>query len=118
MNMTRKVALFAFNGDPNCIVHVLLNSLDMKEKGYDVRLVIEGGATYQLESLNDDSHPLNGIYRKVKDAGLIECVCKACANKMGTLESANEQGLPVCGEMMGHPSISRYMEEGYEVLIF
>ena len=116
--MTRKVALFAFNGDPNCIVHVLLNSLDMKENGYEVRLVIEGGATYQLESLNDDSHPLNGLYQKVKKAGLIECVCKACANKMGTLESVIEQDLPVCGEMMGHPSISRYMEDGYEVLIF
>ncbi len=116
--MTRKVALFAFNGDPNCIVHVLLNALDMKEKGYDVRLVIEGGATYQLESLNDTSHPLNGLYQKVKDAGLIECVCKACANKMGTLESAMEQDLPVCGEMMGHPGISRYLEDGYEVLIF
>jgi hypothetical protein len=28
-----KVALFAFKGEPLCFVHVLLNALDMKEKG-------------------------------------------------------------------------------------
>jgi hypothetical protein len=30
----KKVALFAFNGEPMCFVHVLLNALDMKEKDY------------------------------------------------------------------------------------
>ena len=31
-----KVALFAFNGELMCFIHVLLNAIDMKEKGYDV----------------------------------------------------------------------------------
>ena len=31
----KKVALFAFNGELMCFVHVLLNALDMKEKGYE-----------------------------------------------------------------------------------
>ena len=38
----KKVALFAFNGDFKCFAHVLLNALDMKAKGYDVKVVIEG----------------------------------------------------------------------------
>ena len=116
--MSRKIALFAFNGDPNCIVHVLLNALEMKEKGYDVKLIIEGSATKLLGQLNENDHPLHGLYEKVKQKGLIDCVCKACANKMGTLDIAKQQDLPVCGEMMGHPEISRYMEDGFEVLTF
>jgi len=37
-----KVALFAFNGEPMCFIHVLLNALDMKEKGIDVKTIIAG----------------------------------------------------------------------------
>ena len=31
----KKIALFVFNGDPMCFIHVLLNALDMKQKEYD-----------------------------------------------------------------------------------
>ncbi|MGA1819978.1 MAG: cytoplasmic protein [Thermoplasmatota archaeon] len=116
--MTRKVALFAFNGDPMCFIHVLLNTLDMHERGYDVRLVIEGAATKLVPSINTTEHPLNKLYMETKEKGLVHCVCRACANKMETLESAVEQGLPVCGDLKGHPSMAGYIEQGYEVLIF
>jgi hypothetical protein len=116
--MTRKVALFSFNGDPMCFIHVLLNTLDMNRRGYDVRLVIEGSATNLISSLNSNDHPLNKLYQEVKEKELVHCVCKACANKMGTLNSAEDQGLPVCGPMNGHPSMGIYMDDGYEVLIF
>ena len=39
---TKKVALFAFNGELMCFIHVLLNALDMNKKGYEVKIVIEG----------------------------------------------------------------------------
>ena len=38
----KKVALFAFNGDPLCFVHVLLNALDMNTRGMTVGIVLEG----------------------------------------------------------------------------
>ena len=41
----QKVALFVFNGDPMCFIHVLLNALDLKEKGAEPRIVVEGSAT-------------------------------------------------------------------------
>ena len=37
-----KVVIFAFNGNPMCFSHVLLNVLDMAEKGMDAKVVIEG----------------------------------------------------------------------------
>jgi hypothetical protein len=34
--MGNRVVLVAFNGESMCFVHVLLNALDMKAKGYEV----------------------------------------------------------------------------------
>ncbi len=41
----KKMALFVFNGDPMCFIHVLLNALDMNEKGYEAKIIVEGAAT-------------------------------------------------------------------------
>ena len=116
--MNKKVAIFAFNGEMMYFAHVLLNALDMKEKGYDIELIIEGSATRQIKELSDPDKPFARIYEKVKVAGLIDCVCQACSTQTGSLESAKEQSLPLCQEMSGHPSIARYVEAGYQVLVF
>ena len=47
----KKIALFVFNGDPMCFIHVLLNALDMKERGYEAKIIIEGAATKLLPEL-------------------------------------------------------------------
>jgi hypothetical protein len=112
------IALFAFNGDPVCFIHVLLNALDMNEKGYDIKLIIEGSAVKMVKELANLQAPLYTLYQKVKDKALIDCVCKACATKLGAAESAAEQGLPLGGDMNGHPSMADYREEGYEIITF
>ena len=113
-----KVALFAFNKDPMCFAHVMMNALDMSEKGYEVKLIIEGSATKLVPELADTNKPFASLYQKVKEAKLIDCVCKACSSKMGSIDGVQEEGLSLCDEMMGHPSIGRYMDEGYQILIF
>ncbi|MEA1893927.1 MAG: cytoplasmic protein [Euryarchaeota archaeon] len=114
----RKVVLFAFNGDPMCFAHVLLNALDLKKRGFDVKVVIEGTATIQVAELADESKPFANLYKRVLDAGLIDCVCEACSNQTASQESVLKQGLTLCNEMSGHPSVGRYIEAGYEVLLF
>ena len=47
----KKFALFVFNGDPMCFIHVLLNALDMSDKGYEVKIIIEGAATQLISEL-------------------------------------------------------------------
>lgn len=116
--MNRKVALVAFNGDPVCFIHVLLNALDFKTQGFEVRVVLEGSAAGLVRELNEPGKPLSELYQKVKQAGLIQCVCRACASKMGSLASAEEQGLPVCGDMSGHPGLAGYVADGYQVITF
>jgi hypothetical protein len=114
--MPSKVAIFAFNGEPMCFVHALLNTLDMQAKGYDVKLIIEGSATRLVKHFMDPEVPFADLYTKVKDAGLIHCVCRACAAKMGSLEDAKALQMPLCREMSGHPSMASYLEQDYQII--
>ncbi|WP_319405589.1 DsrE family protein [uncultured Desulfosarcina sp.] len=114
----KKVALFVFNGDPVCFIHVLLNGLDLKAKGMDGRIIVEGAATALLPKLAQQENPLHKLWEKAKSQGIVEGVCKGCALKMGTMDEAVDQGLALLDDMSGHPSMSRYMEEGFEVISF
>lgn len=113
-----KFALFVFNGDPMCFIHVLLNALDMTEKGMQARIVVEGAATRLIPDLDQKENPLHGLWVKVKEKGLVEGVCKACANKMQTLPAAQAQGLALLSDMSGHPGMAAYREKGFEIISF
>jgi hypothetical protein len=114
----KKTALFVFNGDPMCFIHVLLNALDLSAKGHEVRIVVEGAATQLLPQLAQSDHPLNLLWTRCLTADLVAGVCRACANKMGTIEAAESQNLPLLAEMNGHPAMSAYMNAGYEIITF
>ncbi len=111
-----KVAFVAFEGETMCFVHVLLNALDMAEKGHDVKVVFEGAATKQIAELADASQPFAKLYAQVKEKGLVTAVCKACAAKMGSLDAAEAQGLPISAAMSGHPPLAEYIEAGYQII--
>lgn len=115
--MTR-YALFVFNGDPMCFIHVLLNALDMHQRGNEVRVVIEGAATGLLPELEKEDHPLHKLWRKTLAAGLVDGVCLACATKMGTADTARRLGLGLRDEMNGHPSMAAYRQDGCEIVTF
>lgn len=114
----KKIALFVFNGDPMCFIHVLLNALDMQARGMDSRIVVEGAATKLIPELAKADHPLHTLWEKAKTAGRVDGVCKACSQKMGTLEAAREQGLALLDEMNGHPSMARYQQDGFDIISF
>ena len=114
----KKIVLFAFNGDFMCFIHVLLNALDMKEKGHEVKIVIEGSATKLIPELKIKGNPMYALYQKAKDSGLIDGVCKACSNKMGTMEAARQEGFKLLSDMNGHPGIAGYRKKGFEVITF
>jgi hypothetical protein len=114
----KKVVLFAFNGDFMCFIHVLLNALDMKEKGYGVKIVIEGSATKLIPELRKEGNPMHASYQRAKDLDLIAGVCKACSNKMGTADAAKEEGFTLLDDMSGHPGMASYQKQGFEVITF
>jgi hypothetical protein len=114
----KKVVLFAFNGELMCFVHVLLNGLDMKGQGFEVKIVIEGSATKLIPDLIVEGNLLSGPYKKARAENLIDGVCMACATKMGTADDAKRIGLPLLNDMWGHPGMGKYLKEGYEVITF
>ena len=114
----KKFALFVFNGDPMCFIHVLLNALDMKAKGCEAKIIIEGASVKLIPELVKPENPLNGLWKKNLEAGLVEGVCKACSSKLGTLEAAREQGLTLLDDMSGHPSMAAYHDKGFEIITF
>jgi hypothetical protein len=114
----KKVVLFAFRGDLMCFVHVMLNALDMKEKGFDIKVVFEGESTKLIPELANESGPMFGLYSDMKQKGLIDAVCKACSAKMNVLGAVEKEGLPLVDEMKGHPSMAKYSEAGYEIITF
>ena len=114
----KKFALFVFNGDPMCFIHVLLNALDMKAKGHEAKIILEGSSVKLIPELVKPENFLNELWKKNVQMDLVEGVCKACSTKLGTLEAAKEQGLPLLADMSGHPGMAAYRDKGYEIITF
>lgn len=114
----KKVVLVAFQGQPMCFIHVLLNGLEFKAAGHDCKIIVEGEATALLPEIQEEKHFLHGLFMQVCDAGLIEGVCRACSMKMQVLEKIEKTGLPLLDDMSGHPGMIKYIENGFEILNF
>jgi len=111
------MVIFAFKDDALCFMHVLLNALDLHEKGLGGKIVFEGEATKLIPVMAESQHFLHSLYAKVKDKGLIDAVCRGCSMKMGVLEAVEKEGLPLSGEMSGHPAMSKYIAAGHEIVV-
>ncbi len=114
----KKIALFAFNGEAMCFVHVLLNALDMHSKGFDIRVIIEGAACQLIPQFSDQSSILYNLVSKVKQNNLLDGACKACCIKMGTLNEARNQHLRIIENMNGHVSMANYINDGFDIITF
>jgi len=114
----KKVALLAYNGELTCFAHVMLYALDLDKKGHEVKVIIEGAATSLIINLAQPGAPFANLYSQLREKGLLTCICKACSQKMGTLEAAEEQGLDIVGDMQGHPSIESFLSDGFQIISF
>ena len=112
----QKTAIFAFRDDPMCFIHVLLNAIDMHERGLGGIIIIEGEAVKLIPEISKPEHFLSALYQKVKKLGLILTVCKACSMKLGVAEAVKNEGLPLLSDMSGHPSVGSYIEKGYQII--
>ena len=117
--MSRKIAVFLMAGpDMPCrLVHTFVWALDIVERGGEARIVFEGASPQWLLELPDPVHTQHKLYQKVKEMGLIDAVCKACAIQAQALEAATEEGLPLVGDASGHASLMLYVEDGYQVVM-
>lgn len=111
-----KTAIFAFRGDPMCFIHVLLNGLDLHEKGHEGIIILEGEALNLVGPMAKQDYGLYGLYRKAKEAGIIYGACRACSAKLKVTDDIEGEGIPYLDDMAGHPSMSAFIEKGYRVI--
>ena len=78
--MTKRIALLAFDREPMCFVHVLLNALDMHDRGYDVKL-----SSKAVDACSDCStiRQRSLLLLRRRQRKLIDCVCRRCAPRWG-----------------------------------
>ena len=112
----QKTVIFAFQGNPMCFIHVLLNSLDMAEQGMEGKIILEGEAVKLVPEMAKPDHFLHKLYTKAKGEGLILGACRVCSNKMGVAEAVAAEGISLVGEMAGHPAMAEYMKQGYTIV--
>ncbi len=111
-----KTVIFAYQGNPMCFIHVLLNAIDLHKNGRDGAIVIEGEACKLVPEMSQPGHFLYKQYQTAKELGLIKEVCLACSKKLGVAAAVEKAGLPLKGDMSGHPSMRKYLEAGYAVV--
>ena len=114
----QKTILFAFRGDPLCFVHVLLNGLDLHQNGQQGKIVLEGESVTLVEKMSQPGHFLSDLYQKAMSAGIIHGACKACSAKLKATEAVEKAGIPLIGDMSGHPAMSQFLAQGYQVITF
>ncbi|HEB68886.1 MAG TPA: cytoplasmic protein [Desulfobulbus sp.] len=113
-----KVILFAFRGDPMCFVHVLLNGLDMAERGQEGKIIIEGDAVKLIPEMAQPDHFLHQLYLRAVKTDIIIGACRACSTKLGVAAAIEQEGVRLVGDMSGHPAMSDYIARGYTIITF
>ena len=114
----QKIVIFAFRGDPLCFIHVLLNGIDLYERGLEGLIVIEGDSVTLVPEMVKPDHFLSTLYQKAKDLGILHGACKACSVKLKVEKEIEKEGIPLIGDMSGHPSMGDFIEKGYRVITF
>lgn len=100
-------------------VHSFLYATELKEKGYDVVLIFDGAGTEWAEELSnpDSQSKLLPMYQSLKKTGVIEVICDFCALAFGVKEKLGGRQLPLVSEYKGHPSIEKWIKNGYRLII-
>ena len=114
----QKIIFYAFRDNPLCFIHVLLNGLDMNQSGLEGKIILEGESVLLVAVMAEPTHFLHPLYRQAKDKALFLGACRACANKLQAVQAIEKEGIPLIGDMAGHPAMSEYIRHGYTILTF
>lgn len=98
--------------------HALIYAKELHEAGIQVRIVFDGAGVKSLAAFAENTErPTHQLYLHLKGLGVIAGVCEFCSTQMGVLESIQATGIPQLNEINGHPSIARYVNEGFTPIV-
>jgi len=113
-----KAALFLFAGPemPCKLQHAVLFARDIKQRGGQALIILEGNAPKWLLELPSPEHKLHKLYLLAKAEQLFAGVCKVCAGIHGADDAASAEGLSLLDDAFGHASIVPFSDDGYQII--
>jgi hypothetical protein len=123
--MARKVLFVLFAEDVCRQNHALMYALDLRDKGHEVKLILEGSATRMVSALRDaESAGPGALLREARDKGILAGACgrasSGCASEdpaRNVADVAEAAGVRLLSEMRGHASIEPFVRDGYELVV-
>lgn len=100
-------------------VHALLYSKELKEHGHEVALVFDGAGTEWVSEWTkpESQDKLKPMYEALRKEGVTQVICDFCASAFQVKEGLKTQGQELTAEYQGHPSIAKWADEGYQLVI-
>lgn len=109
----KKILFYAMTGEKSCLLHVLMNAVDLHAKGHEIKVIFEGRSVVMAPQLAEENNP---HFVKAKENGLLAGICLACAKMLNVFEAAEATGLPMLSDMFGHAGMAPYVADQYEVI--
>lgn len=100
-------------------VHAFLYAKELKEHGHKVVLIFDGAGTEWVEELSkpESTSKIKPAYDAVRKLGMTEIICDACAVAFQVKSKLSERKLPLTAEFEGHPSIAKWADKGYQLIV-
>jgi len=99
-------------------LHALLYSKELVEAGYEVVLIFDGAGTTWAKESENPQHKLHGVYLGLKKLGITQEICDYCAGAFKVkADLIDRQVALLRNSYGGHPSIAKWVKQGYNLLV-
>ena len=109
----KKIAIFAFRGEGPCFMHAILNAEDMRKKGFEAIVIMEGGSVKHISSIISGTFPIS--LDRIKD--VVDCACLGCSQMFKVDQLIKSAGIRLDGGMSNHVSVADYIIKGYSIIV-
>ena len=82
-------------------------------------LVFDGAGTEWVEEWtnSESENKLKPMYEELRKTGITQVICDFCANAFQVKENLKTQGQTLTSEYQGHPSIAKWVDQGYQLVV-
>ncbi|MBI3074336.1 MAG: DsrE family protein [Deltaproteobacteria bacterium] len=99
-------------------LHALLYAKELKTAGHAVTLVFDGAGTGWAKLMREPKNHLHGKYKELMGLGVVEVICDFCAGAFKVRDDLKQApGVKLDGEVEGHPSLTKWVAQGYQVIV-
>lgn len=99
-------------------LHALLYAKELKDGGHPIVLIFDGAGTTWAEAMRKPDHMFHAKFVELEKSGIVEEVCDYCSGAFKVKDQLRKQGgVPFSSDFGGHPSIKKWVDQGYEIIV-